>query len=379
MRGPRRAAVGALAAVAALALVACGIGSPPPGPDATGAGTAASEGPGPSGSGPAATAAAVPPGTLDAPAVLATGLSSPWSVVPMPGGGALVSERDTARILEVSPAGAVRELARIDGVAPRGEAGLLGLAIADGHLYWYATARDGNAVSRARLTGSPGARELGAPEAVIAGIPATSFHDGGRIAFGPDGMLYVTTGDAGDPSAAQDRDSLAGKILRLEPDGAIPADNPFPGSPVYTLGHRNPQGLAWDDDGTMWATEFGQDTWDELNRIDAGANYGWPEVEGAAGSTGFADPVQQWRPAEASPSGIAIAGGSIWIAHLRGAALREVPLADPGTSTVHWQGRYGRLRDVATAPDGSLWMLTSNTDGRGSPAEGDDRILLVSP
>jgi glucose/arabinose dehydrogenase len=159
----------------------------------------------------------------------------------------------------------------------------------------------------------------------------------------------------------------------------VPRDNPFDGSPVYSYGHRNPQGLAWDSDGTLYASEFGQDTWDELNVIEPGGDYGWPEVEGIADDDRFIDPVQQWEPADASPSGIAVTDDSIWIANLRGARLTEVPLDDLGDSTEHLVEEHGRLRDVVVAPDDTLWVLTNNTDGRGDPGPGDDRILRFAP
>ncbi len=148
---------------------------------------------------------------------------------------------------------------------------------------------------------------------------------------------------------------------------------------MYSYGHRNPQGIAWDAAGTMYASEFGQNTWDEFNVIEAGGNYGWPEAEGIADADGFIDPVQQWSPADASPSGIAIAGGSIYIANLRGERLREVPIDDLTASVEHWTGEYGRLRDVVVAPAGDLWVLTNNTDGRGAPGPEDDRILRFDP
>lgn len=192
-------------------------------------------------------------------------------------------------------------------------------------------------------------------------------------------MLYTTVGDAGQSRSAQDVDSLAGKILRLTPDGEVPADNPFAGSPVYSYGHRNPQGIAWAADGTMFAAEFGHDTWDELNVITAGGNYGWPEVEGIAGNADFVDPVQQWAPDDASPSGIAVIGDTIYVANLRGRVLRAVPIADPSRSTDLFAGQFGRIRTVTLAPDGSLWFVTNNTDGRGEPGPDDDRILRLDP
>lgn len=303
------------------------------------------------------------------------GLDAPWSIA-FHHDTMLVSERDSARILEIGDDGSAREVGVVDGVVFGGEGGLLGLAVLDGELYTYLTARDGNRVERRQLRGAAGSLALGPPSIVIDGIPAAGTHNGGRIAFGPDGMLYITTGDAGDRGSAQDLDALSGKILRVAPDGTIPADNPFEGSPVYSYGHRNPQGIGWDRTGTMYASEFGQDTWDELNVIVAGGDYGWPEVEGIAGDPAFIDPVQQWRPAEASPSGIAVTASDILIANLRGERLRIVPLDDLTSSTERFVGEFGRLRDVV-ATSGAIWLLTGNTDGRGDPGEHDDRLLRM--
>ena len=248
-----------------------------------------------------------------------------------------------------------------------------------GRLYAYSTGTDGNRLQRFDVTGAPGSLALGQPETLLDGIASASYHDGGRIAFGPDGMLYVTIGDAGRRNSSQDLDSLNGKILRMTPDGDVPGDNPFPDSLVYSYGHRNPQGLAWAEDGTMFATEFGQNTWDELNIITAGANYGWPTVEGIATTGDFTDPVQQWEPSEASPSGMTHIDGTLFIAHLRGQVLRAVPVANPSTSTTYHSREFGRIRDVTEAPDGKLWFVTNNTDGRGTPGPDDDRILSVEP
>jgi len=322
------------------------------------------------------------------PQTVVGGLEAPWSIA-FTGGTALVSQRDDGGVLEVTGAGpdrpATREAGRNPGGGHGGGGGLPGLAVreARGPPGPYATGADGNGIQRFELTGAPGSLALGPAETILRGVPAAGHHNGGRIAFGPDEMLYAGTGDAGDPASAQDPDSLAGKILRLTPDGQVPADNPDPASPVYSRGHRNVQGLAWDGDGTMFATEFGQDTWDELNVIEPGGNYGWPEAEGVAGGAGagrgFIDPVQHWAPDEASPSGLAAAGGTLYIANLRGRVLRTVPVADPSTSTVHWDGQYGRLRDAVVVPGGDVWVLTNNTDGRGRPGREDDRILAFTP
>ncbi|MBD8044933.1 PQQ-dependent sugar dehydrogenase [Arthrobacter sp. Sa2BUA2] len=315
-------------------------------------------------------------GADSAPEVLATGLDAPWSIA-FHNGTALISERDTARILELGGDGNLREAGTITDAAGRGEGGLLGIAVQDGFLYAYVTAGAENRIERRALTGSPGSLALGSPDTVLDGIPAGPTHNGGRIAFGPDGQLYATTGDAGNRDSAQDTRSLSGKILRMTPDGGVPADNPLPGSLVYSYGHRNPQGIAWDADGVLYASEFGQNTWDELNVIQPGGNYGWPEVEGIAGVDGYVDPVQQWAPDQASPSGIAVAGGSLFIANLRGERLRQVPLDGLGTSAEHLTSWYGRLRDVVNAPDGTLWILTNNTDGRGDPGLDDDQVLRL--
>jgi glucose/arabinose dehydrogenase len=323
-----------------------------------------------------------PTGTPD---VLAEGLEAPWSVVRLPDGGVLVSERDSGRIVEVLDDGSLREAGVVEGVVPGGEGGLLGLAHLAGDdgaggdaLYAYFSTDSDNRVVRMPLTGAAGDLRVGGPEPILTGIPRGGNHNGGRLAFGPDGFLYVTTGDAGDRGASQDLDSLGGKILRLTADGRPAPGNPFD-SPVWSLGHRNVQGVAWDAAGGMWAAEFGQNTWDELNRIVPGGNYGWPEVEGLADDPRFTDPTVQWPTAEASPSGIAVVGDTVVIAALRGERLwwASPATASPTEVVDTYAGEYGRFRDVVPGPDGELWALTSNTDGRGSPREGDDRLLRI--
>ena len=322
------------------------------------------------------------------PTTLASGLAAPWSVIPLPDGGALISERDSGTIRELTPEGELRTAGVVPGVVSGGESGLHGLALradeaAGTWLYAYHGAADDNRVVRMPLSGEPGELRLGGAETVFTGIPRNSTHNGGRIAFGPDGYLYVTTGDAQIRDAAQDPDALGGKILRLTPEGDPAPGNPF-GTAVWTLGHRNVQGIAWTADGAMWASEFGQDTWDELNHIVGGGNYGWPVVEGDAGDDTFSDPVVVWATSEASPSGIAAVGSTVFVTGLRGERLWVVDLA-PGAeqarpATVGLDAQ-GRLRDVVAAPDGSLWILTNNTDGRGSPRSDDDVLirLPISP
>lgn len=317
-----------------------------------------------------------------APEEVASRLEAPWSIA-FYEDTALVSERDSARILEIDDqhSGQVREVATVAGVFASGEGGLLGLSIRADYLYAYFTAEADNRIQRFPIRRGSDGVELGSPETILAGIAKADFHNGGRLAFGPDGMLYATVGDAGDPSTAQDHRSLSGSILRMKPDGSVPQDNPFDDSLVYSYGHRNPQGLAWDGDGIMYASEFGQDTWDELNIIEPGGNYGWPKVEGlsdsAADDGDFTDPVQQWGPDQASPSGIAISEDTILIANLRGRRLRTVPLSDLAAAETAYAQTFGRLRDVVTTPSGEVWILTNNTDGRGDPGAADDRILHI--
>jgi glucose/arabinose dehydrogenase len=309
--------------------------------------------------------------------ILAENLEAPWSIA-FHNETPLISERDTASILELRPNGDTRELGVVDQAASSsGEGGLLGIAIREGRLYTYLTTGPDNRIIRYEIIGEPGAHQLDSPQDIFVGIPAAGYHNGGRIAFGPDGMLYVTTGDALEPSRSQDLDSLAGKILRITPEGDIPKDNPFDNSPVYSYGHRNPQGLAWAEDDTMYSSEFGEDTWDELNIIEPGGNYGWPEVEGTGGEPEYIDPVQQWAPADASPSAIEIQDEAVYMAALRGQRLWEIPLDDVGSSTEYLNTRFGRLREVTTAPDGTLWLLTNNTDGVGTPDENDDLLLRI--
>jgi glucose/arabinose dehydrogenase len=308
--------------------------------------------------------------------VLASNLDVPWAIAFLPDGSALVTLRDRAQLLQVRPGAATVSLGTIPGVVPGGEGGLLGVAVSpdysrDHHVFLYYTAANDNRVVRLTFSGGRPSR----PEPILTGIRKAGNHNGGRLAFGPDGYLYVTTGDAGEGARSQSRSSLNGKILRITQDGSPAPGNPF-GTAVWSLGHRNVQGMAWAPDGTMYASEFGQNTWDELNLIRPGRNYGWPLVEGRAGRTGLVDPLVQWPTDAASPSGIAYAGGVIYLAALRGESLWRVPVSGTtaGTPRRLLHGTYGRLRDAVLAPDGRLWVLTSNTF-RGTPGPRDDRLI----
>lgn len=316
---------------------------------------------------------------------IATGLEAPWGLAFLPNGDAIVTERDSRRVLRISgPRHVVQEVGTIDIASPQGEAGVLGVAISpsfdsDRLIYLYVSTDADNRVVRAPLDNG----RLGDLQVVFSGIPNGYIHDGGRLLFGPDGYLYVSTGEGGEPSRSQDKDSLGGKILRITPDGDPAPGNPFD-SAVWSYGHRNVQGLAFDG-SRLWASEFGQDTFDELNLIEAGANYGWPEAEGRAGAdgarAGYTDPQVTWGTDQASPSGLAYAQGHLWLAALRGERLWRIDVdGDRATNpTAFFVGDYGRMRTVAVAPDGMLWLMTSNRDGRGSPGPDDDQILLIAP
>ncbi len=319
--------------------------------------------------------------------VLARGLEVPWGLAFLPHGDALVAERNRGRVHRIDKHGGRTRVGTLPVVTDRGEGGLLGLAVSptfadDRWVYFYLTTSEDNRVIRAKLTKG----SLGPPEVLLTGIGASVIHNGGRIAFGPSGHLFIGTGDNGhdltapeSESWAQDPDRLEGKILRINADGSVPDDNPF-GNPVWSLGHRNVQGLAWDGRGRMWATELGQSARDELNRIRKGRNYGWPVVEGGDGAGRFADPFVTWQPTSTcSPSGVAIARGRAWVGALAGECLWSVRLngKHKRKKVRHLHGDFGRIRTVEKAPDGSLWITTSNNDGRHTPARHDDRVIRI--
>ncbi|MFJ9620341.1 PQQ-dependent sugar dehydrogenase [Streptomyces sp. NPDC101181] len=387
----RRGAVAALASAALLLSAACSGGGEGDGGPSGRTGSPAASGGSPPPASPSGSAGLPPAkGSAKVVSTLSEDLKSPWGLAALPGGDLLVSSRDEGTVHRVDgESGRKTLLGSVPGASPAGEGGLLGLAVAptfgaDQLVYAYVTTTSDNRIVRMNYDEKrPAGQQLGAPDTVLRGIPKGSIHNGGRIAFGPDRMLYAGTGEAGDTELSQDKESLAGKILRMTPDGEPVHGNPEADSVVYSYGHRNVQGLAWDARKRLWAAEFGQNTWDELNLIEPGKNYGWPEVEGQEGKDGFVDPVAQWKTSEASPSGIAYAGGSIWMAGLRGERLWRIPLSGKNTGEPladpqpFLEGKHGRLRTVVSAGSDRLWLVTSNTDGRGTPQPGDDRILLV--
>jgi len=318
--------------------------------------------------------------------VLAEGLDVPWEVVVLGDGRYLVTERPGDLVLlEDGERHVVEEFDELEDPF-LGEGGLLGVAVHPNFeetnwIYVYQTVdRESvqNTVRRFELDTE--SYDLADETVIIDGIPSDRIHNGGRITFGPDGHLYITTGDSNEPDLAQDRDSLAGKILRLNDDGSIPPDNPFD-NPVYSYGHRNPQGLAWDDDGRLWATEHGSSARDELNLIEPGRNYGWPTITGAQNSSGMEPPVftsgqyETWAPA-----GTAAHDGSVFFAGLRGERLYEAEVDDGSVLSfvAHFSGDFGRIRAVTLGPDREyLYLTTSNTDGRGVERDGDDRLIRI--
>lgn len=327
--------------------------------------------------------------------VVATGLDTPWAVAFAPDGRIFLTERP-GRIRVIQDGRLRAEPVATLPVTSLGESGLMGLALDPGFstnrfMYTsYTSTGRGTLRNRVvRLVERDGM--VRQDRVLLDNIPGAWNHDGGRVKFGPDGKLYVTTGDAADPSIAQDLRSLGGKILRLNPDGSIPPDNPFPGSPVWSLGHRNPQGLAWHPvTGQLFATEHGTSVHDEINIISPGRNYGWPTVIGPARDSRFVDPILTFTP-NIAPSGASFAGhrypewqGNLLFATLRGRHLHRVVLGGADFTRIlsHerlFDGTFGRLRDIVEAPDEALYLLTNNRDGRGSPAPDDDRLLRLVP
>lgn len=325
--------------------------------------------------------------------VIAENLTIPWDIVFLSGGDLLVSERD-GTIVRLNPVTKVVTEIEVPGVSHRGEGGLLGMVAhpdftSNGYLYLYITSTLGddpnasvNEVVRYRFSDDT----LLERKTIVGNIPGSLYHNGGRIAFGPDGYLYITTGDARVPESAENLTSLAGKILRVTSDGEIPDSNPY-GTPVYAYGTRNAQGLTWDSEGNLWSTEHGRTTatqsgMDELNLIVSGGNYGWPLSEGDTVLPGTIAPIiHSGASVTWAPGSALYYDGSVFFGGLRGATLYEAVLE--GTKVIelreHFKGVYGRLRTISRGPDGMLYLTTSNRDGRGKVHEGDDKIIRLDP
>lgn len=319
-------------------------------------------------------------------ASLAKKLEIPWALDFLPDGSIVFTER-AGRVRFIDAQGRLlpNPLLAIGEVAHVGEGGLLGIAVhpdfsKNQFIYVYYTYRGSKDLANQVVRYRKQDKNLLDEKIIIDDIPGAAFHNGGRIKFGPDGLLYITTGDATIRNLAQDKNSLAGKILRLKDDGAIPVNNPFLNSPVYSFGHRNPQGLAWDDEGRLWATEHGSRATDEVNLIEPGKNYGWPTIRGDGKAPGLKSPVIHSGRETWAPSGAAFLNGSLFFAGLRGQSLYELVIEDQQvTLRRHLNENFGRLRDVVVGPDNFLYFLTSNRDGRGMPTAEDDQIIRINP
>jgi glucose/arabinose dehydrogenase len=315
--------------------------------------------------------------------VIAQNMNVPWGIAFLGSGAALVSERNTGRIVRVDRNGKKTTLGEISGVVPPdrgGEGGLMGIALAPGDeetLYAYYTSSSDDRLARVSLAGG----RVGRPQDLLTGIPSARVHHGGRLLFAPDGNLFLSTGDAQERDTAQDRDALTGKILRLTTDGQAAPGNPF-GNRTWSYGHRNIQGLAFDAQGRLWATEYGAKDVDELNLIVRGGNYGWPEVEGPSDNSEYEQPKFTWSPTNlCSPAGLAITRSTAFVAALQGQCLFGLRLQGDtvaGEASDYFARDYGRIRNVVVAPGGELWVTTSNTDGRKTPGAEDDQILRVT-
>ena len=330
---------------------------------------------------------------------VAENLTIPWSIDWTPDGMILFTERG-GELRAIKDGQLLQEPLLSLGVGGV-EGGMLGVAVDPNYLknhyiYVYYTYNEFLSILNKLVRYQMINEMVNEDRVLIEGIPGGPFHDGGRIQFGPDGKLYITTGDAGNPELSQDLDSLGGKILRINPDGTIPEDNPWKDSPIYSIGHRNPQGLDWDDTGNLVATEHGPSGFrgtahDEINVIVPGNNYGWPDVIGDETVEGLQNPILHTGEDTWAPSGaefyhgkkIPQWSGKYFVATLRGSHLHMIDFDLQNNSVIShqkiFQGEFGRLRDVQTGPDGFLYILTSNQDGRGSPGTNDDRILRVVP
>lgn len=308
--------------------------------------------------------------------VIAQNLQVPWAIDFFPNNTMIFTQRD-GEVKIIDPTGS-KTVGRIDVIA-NGESGLLGLAVdpefsKNNYIYFYYTASTGNRVSRFVFNGT-----LENETVLLDNIPSNTIHNGGRIKFGPDGLLYITTGDAGNNGSAQNLNSLGGKVLRMDKNGSVPTENPY-NNYVYTYGHRDPQGLTWSPNGTLYESEHGDIHNDEINILVPGANYGWPLYQGNNIAQGYVLPIVLYTNYTLAPSGIAFFNNKLYVAGLKGSQLRQISLTDNGSSFTGQQALFtqlGRIREVVYH-DGYLYIATSNTDGRGIPQLGDDKIIRVT-
>jgi len=310
-----------------------------------------------------------------------TKLDLPWGIDFLPDGSALVTERDRFEVVQVQLSGAKKVIGKVPGaVTTRGEGGVLGLAISpsfnsDHFVFIFHTASQDNRIDRFTFQNGVLANQT----AIVTGIAKNQFHNGGRLRFGPDGFLYATTGDAKNGSNAQNKSSLNGKILRMDKNGKAAPGNPF-NNLVYSYGHRNVQGIAWDSRGQLWESEFGEGNLDELNLIKPGKNYGWPSCEGPCNNPAFTNPIRTWDVAAASPSGLEIVNNTLYMAAVRGSRLWVMHINSAGTGTdtprAFFNGRWGRLRTVIRTPDGGLWLTSTNNDKLGGSPNTIDNVIV---
>ncbi len=360
----RRTFLTGIAVVGAASLIGCSSDDKPPIPPKT-----------------TTTATATQAEPLDPTVVstIASGLNVPWGIAFLASGDALVSQRDSGSIVRIGSGGEVTTLGVVAGAdAATSEGGLMGIALDpddESVLYAYVSTKSDDRLVRLVVDGD----RIGRPEPLITGIRSATNHHGGRLLFDGSGHLFLAVGDGAQPATAQDRGTLNGSILRLDKEGRPASGNPFD-SEIWSYGHRNVEGLAFDADGRLWASEFGQDTHDELNLIEKGKNYGWPRFEGRSDDPDFMSPKVTWKTDECSPAGLAITRSTAFMAALRGECVWMIPLDEDsaGKPKRLFGGKYGRIRNVVVAPDESLWVSTSNTDSRGNPAKNDDRILRVT-
>lgn len=323
----------------------------------------------------------VPEKATSSPQIYTQNLNIPWAITFLPNGNLLATERP-GTVKEIDKNGNAKTIFTVDDVKPEGEGGLHGIALhpkfaQNNYVYLYYTYNPNptqNKVVRYKYQNGT----LVQDKVILEKIPGSIFHNGGRIKFGPDGYLYITTGDAQEPSLAQNKNSLAGKILRVTDNGSPAPQNPF-GNEVYSYGHRNPQGIFWDQDGTLWETEHGPSANDEINKIEIGKNYGWPDFVGNKSEPGITTPYATSGSSTWAPADIIVLNGKVYFAGLRGTAIFTFDIDNPSKVDALYKGEYGRIRELVLGPDGNIYFTTSNRDGRGLPSSNDDRIIKLSP